>query len=293
MSIKRFLRVGGSAVVLRAFEPEAYLRAIDRNQVTCATGVPAMYQMLVARKDLFARYDTRSVRICFAASGQVPYGLQESMRTHFPNARIQEVYGATEAGFLVQPPDSSSGLVPVPGAEVRIAQEDGRECSVQEVGEILFRNPGVARGYYKNSEVTAERIRDGWYHTGDLVRRTAEGRYFVVGRKDDMIITAGENVYPKEIADILLRHSKVANACVVAVSHSIKGQVPVAFVVLRETDVATESEIKEFYFTHGAAYAHPRKVFFVKELPLSAPGKIDRNLLCAKAESAAGGASKA
>jgi len=284
MSIKRFLRVGGSVVILRAFDSEAYLRAIDRNQVTCATGVPAMYQMLVARKELFSRYDTRSVRICFAASAQVPYGLQETMRTRFPNARMQEIYGATEAGFLVQPPDGSSGLVPVPGAEVRIVREDGSECSVEEVGEIIFRNPGVARGYYKKSEVTGERIRDGWYHTGDLVRRTEEGRYFVVGRKDDMIITGGENVYPKEIEDILLRHSKVANACVVPVSHSIKGQVPVAFVVLREADVATESEIKEFYFAHGAAYTHPRRVFFVKELPLSAPGTIDRNALRAKAE---------
>jgi long-chain acyl-CoA synthetase len=284
MSIKRFLRVGGSVVILWAFDPEAYLGAIDRNQVTCATGVPAMYQMLVARKDLFSRYDTRSVRICFAASAQVPHGLQESMRAHFPNARMQEIYGATEAGFLVQPPDGSSRLVPVPGAEVRIVREDGGECSVEEVGEILFRNPGVARGYYKNSEVSAERIRDGWYHTGDLVRHTAEGRYFVVGRKDDMIITGGENVYPKEIEDILLRHPKVANVCVVPVSHSIKGQVPVAFVVLREADVATESEIKEFYFVHGAAYAHPRRVFLLKQLPLTTSGKIDRNALRAEAE---------
>jgi len=286
MSIKRFLRVGGSVVVLRAFGPEAYLAAIGRNQVTCTTGVPAMYQMLVARKELFSRYDTRSVRICFVASAQVPYGLQETMRTYFPNARMQEIYGATEAGFLVQSQDGPSGLIPVPGAEVRVIRESGSECSVDEVGEIIFRNPGVARGYYKNPEVTAERIRDGWYHTGDLARRTDEGRYFIMGRKDDMIITGGENVYPKEIEDILLRHPKVANACVVPISHSVKGQVPVAFVVLRDADGATESEIKEFYFAHGAPYAHPRRIFLVKDLPLSAPGKIDRNSLRAKAESA-------
>jgi acyl-CoA synthetase (AMP-forming)/AMP-acid ligase II len=284
MSIKRLLRVGGSVVLLRAFDPEGYLRAIDRHGVTCATGVSAMYQMLLTRKELFSRYDARSVRICCAASAQVPAGLQEALRTVFPNARLQEVYGATEAGFLIQPPDGSAGLVPVPGAEVRIVREDGSDCAVEEAGEILFRNPGVARGYHRNPEMTRERIRDGWYHTGDLVRRTGEGRYFVVGRKDDMIITGGENVYPKEIEDILLRHAKVANVCVVAVPHSLKGQVPVAFLVLRAATVATESEIKEFFFAHGAPYAHPRRVFLVPELPLSASGKIDRNALRAMAE---------
>jgi long-chain acyl-CoA synthetase len=286
MSIKRLLRVGGSVVVLRGFDPETYLAAVDRHKVTCTAGVPAMYQMLVAREELFSRYDTRWVRICFVASAQVPYGLQETMRTCFPNARMQEIYGATEAGFLVQSPDGSPGLIPVPGAQVRVIREDGSECSVDEVGEVTFRNPGVARGYYKNPEVTAERIRDGWYHTGDLVRRTDEGRYFVLGRKDDMIITGGENVYPKEIEDILLRHPKVANACVVPISHSVKGQVPVAFVVLHEPNTATESEIKEFFLACGAPFAHPRRVFFIVELPLSAPGKVDRKALCARAESA-------
>lgn len=289
MSIKRLLRVGGSAVILRAFTPEAYLAAIHRHGVTCTTGVPAMYQMLVARKELFSRFDTQSVRICFASSAQVPYGLQETIRTYFPNARMQEIYGATEAGYLVQPPDGSPGLVPVPGAEVRIVREDGSECQADEVGEILFRNPGVARGYHKNPEITAERLRDGWYHTGDLVRRTARGRYVVLGRKDDMIITGGENVYPKEIEDVLGRHPRVAAACVVPVRHPVKGQVPVAFVVLRERQGATEAELKEFFLARGAAYAHPRRVLFVEEFPLSAPGKIDRKLLRAQAESVVAG----
>jgi long-chain acyl-CoA synthetase len=286
MSIKRLLRVGGSVVLLRAFDPEGYLRAIERHRVTCATGVSAMYQMLIARKELFSRYDARSVRICCAASAQVPAGLQEALRTAFPNARLQEVYGATEAGYLVQPPDGSAGLVPVPESEVRIVREDGGECAVEETGEILFRNPGVAHGYHRNAELTRERIRNGWYHTGDLVRRTGDGRYFVVGRQDDMIVTGGENVYPKEIEDILLRHAEVANVCAVPVPHPLKGQVPVAFVVLRAAAAVTESELKEFFFANGAAYAHPRRVFLVPELPLSGSGKVDRTALRARAESA-------
>ncbi len=284
MSVKRLLHVGGSVVILRSFDPEAYLAAVARYQVTCTTGVPAMYQMLIARKELFSRHDTRSVRICFAASAQVPYGLQQRIGRFFPSARLLEIYGATEAGFLVQAPDGRPGLVPVPEAGVRIVREDGADCSVEEVGEVVFRNPGVTLGYYKNDEATGERIRNGCYHTGDLARRTEEGRYVILGRKDDMIITGGENVYPKEIEGILLRHPKIADACVVPVPHAVKGQVPVAFVVLRDAATASESDIKEFYLAHGAPYGHPRKIFFLEKLPLSAPGKIDRNSLRARAE---------
>ena len=286
MSIKRLLYVGGSVVVLRGFDPEAYLAAVDQYHVTCTTGVPAMYQMLIARKELFSRYDTRSVRICFAASAQVPFGLQQSIGRFFPNARLLEIYGATEAGFLVQSPDGSQGLIRVPHAGVRIVRDDGADCSVEEVGEVIFKNPGITRGYYKNADATAERILNGWYYTGDLARRTEEGRYFVLGRKDDMIITGGENVYPKEIEGILLRHPKIADACVVPVPHPVKGQVPVAFVVLRDAATTSESDIKAFYFAHGAPYGHPRRVFFLRALPLSAPGKIDRNSLRAEAEEA-------
>ncbi len=286
MALKRFLRVGGSVVLQQAFDPVQYLAAVERHAITCTTGVPAMYQMLVAKKHLAGRYDTRSVRLALAASAQVPDGLATALRTLFPNARLREIYGATEAGYLVQAEDGAPGLEEVPGTEVRIADEEGRECGAGESGEILFRNPGVTLGYYKNPEATAERIRDGWYHTGDLGRVSEVGRYIVLGRRDDMIVTGGENVYPKEIEDALLQHPKVSEVCVVSVPHAIKGQVPVAFVVLRPSEGATEAEVKEFFLAHAAAYAHPRRVFFVDQLLLSAPGKIDRSLLRKRAEAA-------
>ncbi len=283
-AIKRLLFVGGSVVLMPAFDPETYLAAIARHGVTCTTGVPAMYQMLLARPELFTRYDTRSVRFCFFGSAQVPSRSQEVIPKYFPNARIRETYGATEAGLLIQPPDGSPGLVPIAGTEVRVIREDRSDCEPDEVGEIAIKNPGVARGYYKNPEATGERIRNGWYYTGDLVRRTSQGRYYVVGRKDDMIITGGENVYPKEVEDILQRHPQVAESCVVPVSHPIKGQVPVAFIVSREPKEVTEPELKAFFLAHGAAFAHPRRVLFVDALPLSAPGKVDRSALRAQAE---------
>jgi len=293
MSIKRLLRVGGSVILRRAFDPEDYLAAVARYQVTCTTGVPAIYQMIAARGDLDARYDTRSVRCCFAASAQVPAGLQQTLKALFPKAYLQEIYGATEAGFMLQPPGSGGDLVPIPDAGVQIINDDGTECAVGEVGEITFKNPGVTLGYHRNPELTVERIRGGRYYTGDLGRQNASGCYQVVGRKDDMIITGGENVYPKEVEDLLLRHEAVAAACVVPVAHPIKGQVPVAFVVTRNGQAATEALLKQFALAHGAAYAHPRRVFVLPALPLSAPGKIDRTRLREMAEEAIRGGAHA
>jgi long-chain acyl-CoA synthetase len=285
MSIKRFLRVGGSVVLRQSFYPEDYLATVERYKVTCMTGVPAMYQMLVARRELLSQHDTRSVRCCFVASAEVPAGLQQALKDYFPNAYLQEIYGATEAGFMLQPVGGARGLVPIPGAGVQVLDEDGRECAMGEVGEITFKNPGVTLGYHRNPELTADHLRGGRYHTGDLGRQNSPGCYQVIGRKDDMIVTGGENVYPKEVEDLLLRHPSVAAACVVPVPHPIKGQVPVAFVVVRDGHAVTEAAIKQFSLERGAAYAHPRRVFFLKAFPLSAPGKIDRNRLRAMAES--------
>jgi len=284
MSIKRLLRAGGSVVLLPRFEPETYLAAIARHGVSCTTGVPALYQRLVDREELFRRYDVRSVRLCHVGSAPLSPALQAAIRAHFPNARLREVYGATEAGSLIQPPDGSPGLLPVAGTEARVIREDGSACDPGEVGELLLRSPGMALGYYRNPEATAQRIRGGWYHSGDLVRRSAEGRFFVVGRRDDMLIIGGEKVYPKEIEEILLRHPQVMDVCVVPVPHPRQGQAPVAFVVAREPRAVTESTLQEFFLRHGARFAAVRRVHFVDRLPLTAPGKVDRLALRARAE---------
>jgi acyl-CoA synthetase (AMP-forming)/AMP-acid ligase II len=209
MSIKRFLRVGGSVVLRQSFYPEDYLATVERYKVTCMTGVPAMYQMLVARRELLSQHDTRSVRCCFVASAEVPAGLQQALKDYFPNAYLQEIYGATEAGFMLQPVGGARGLVPIPGAGVQVLDEDGRECAMGEVGEITFKNPGVTLGYHRNPELTADHLRGGRYHTGDLGRQNSPGCYQVIGRKDDMIVTGGENVYPKEVEDLLLRGGRL------------------------------------------------------------------------------------
>lgn len=280
-AIKPLLLQGGSVVILPSFNPETYLEAVDRHDVTYTTGVPAMYRMLFSRPELFRKYDVSRVRFCFIGSAELTPELRDTVPRFFPNAMVREGYGSTEGGpvTLIQPADGKPGYISVVGAEHRIIREDGSDCEPGEVGELLLKNPGMLVGYYKDPELTAERIRDGWYHSGDLFRRTVDHRYFMVGRKDDMINTGGENVFPKEVEDVLLRHPQVADACVVPIPHAVKGVVPVAFIVLRQPEAASEQEIKEFFLARGPAFAHPRRIFFIDALPYSAPGKVDRKLL--------------
>lgn len=288
-AVKPMLYAGGSVVILSRFDPESYIAAIDRYKVTYTTGVPAMYNMIFARPELFERHDVSSVRIATVGSSSVPPELLRLMHRHFAGAHVTEIYGSTEGGpvTLIQPLDDAPGMLPVAETEIKIVRKDGSECDGEEIGELIVSNRGVLRQYYKNETASAERIRDRWYHTRDLTKRSKSGRYFIMGRTDDMIITAAENLYPIEVEDLLRRHPDVADAVVVPVSHSVKGQVPVAFIVLHRDAAANEEAIQAFALEHGPAFAHPRRVFFMDEIPLSGPGKVDRKKLCELAEAMA------
>lgn len=282
-AVKPVLLAGGSIVILPGFDALGVIKAIDRYRITYMSGVPAMYKMILAEREALRKYDMRSLRYATCGSAEVPQELIAEFQKVFRNAVMAETYGLTEGGPVPIIPTrwglkrrGSCGQ-PIPGCDVRIVDTDGlTDLGANEVGEFITRNPGLAKGYWKLPEVTARRFRDGWLFTGDLMRRDEDGFYYFVGRKDDMINVSGENVYPKEIEDILLRHMNVRDACVVSTSHEIKGSVPVAFIVEHERDKTTEEEIKQFFFKHGAPYAYPRRVFFVEALPLNGSGKVDR-----------------
>jgi long-chain acyl-CoA synthetase len=291
-AVKPFLLAGGSLVILPGFDALEVIRAIDRYQVTYLTGVPAMYKMILAETDALARHDVSSVRFAMCGSAEVPDELLREFRRVF-GAPIGESYGLTEGGPVPLTNTrwglkkrGSCGLA-FPGCDVRLVDEAGRDVGVDEVGELLTRNPGLARGYWKLPEATAKTFRDGWLHTGDLMRRDADGYFYFVGRQDDMINVAGENVYPKEVEDILLQHPNLRDACVVPAPHDVKGVVPIAFVVVREAGRTTEDEVRRFFLERGAPYAHPRRVVFLEALPLGGTGKIDRTALKARAREAA------
>jgi long-chain acyl-CoA synthetase len=140
-------------------------------------------------------------------------------------------------------------------------------------------NPGNLLGYHNLPDETAKRLRDGWYYTGDVCRRDADGFYWFVGRTDDMFVSGGENIFPGEVEALLQRHPAVHQALVMPFDHELKGQVPYAFVVPRSGVTVSEDELKQYALANGPAYQHPRRVFILDQLPLSGTNKVDREQL--------------
>jgi long-chain acyl-CoA synthetase len=204
----------------------------------------------------------------------------------FPNADVENGYGTTEAGPAVFGPHPR-GLprpalsVGYPLHDIGCALVDGPSA---DQGVLALKTRALMQGYLNLTAATAARMRDGWYLTGDIMRRDADGFYYFVGRADDMFICGGENIYPGEVEKLLERHPDVAQAIVVAASDDIKGQIPVAFVVPRPGANPTVEEIKRYALAEGPAYAHPRFVQFLSSLPVSGTHKIDRTALTAEAE---------
>lgn len=284
-AIKQGLTAGATLILMPQFNVEHYIAAIARYRCTVISGVPTMVSMVMARRDLLAQTDTSSVRTVMMGSAPSSPQLLADVRTHFPNAEPLVVYGVTEGGPVPlgphpqgrpRPPGSIG--VPYPGTAARLI--NGPHA---DEGELILKNPGILLGYHNLPDETARRIRDGWYYTGDVCRRDAEGFYYFIGRTDDMFVSGGENIFPIEVEQLLEQHPAVHQACVLPFAHDLKGQVPYAFVVLRSGARATEEEIKQYALSNGPAYQHPRRVFFLEQLPLAGTNKIDRETLRALA----------
>lgn len=293
-AVKPLLMAGGALVILPGFDAANVIKAISRYRCTYLTGVPAMFRMILNQKALLAEHDMSSLRWAACGSAMVPPDLLAEFQDTF-HAGISEGYGLTEGGPVVfesprfGPRKIGSTGLPLPGCEVRVVTAEGRDAGAGEAGELWTRNPGLAKGYYKAPEITAQKFdAAGWLHTGDLVRRDEDGYYYILGRLDDMINVGGENVYPKEVEDTLLLHPAVREAFVVPVAHAVKGEAPVAFVVLHAGHAASEDELKQFFLARGPAYAHPRAVLFIEAAPLGSTGKLDRTALKARAREQVG-----
>jgi acyl-CoA synthetase (AMP-forming)/AMP-acid ligase II len=280
-AIKQGLTAGAKLVLLPQFRVEQYIAAIGRYRATVISGVPTMMSMVLARKDLLASTDTSSVRTVMMGSAPSSQQLLTQLRTTFPNAEPLVVYGVTEGGPVPlgphpdgKPRPQGSIGYPYRGTEAKLIGGPS-----EQEGELLVRNPGVLLAYHNLPEETAKRIQDGWYHTGDICRRDAEGFYYFVGRTDDMFVSGGENIFPIEVQTLLEKHPAVHQAYVMPFAHELKGEVPYAFVVLRAGSDATEDELKAFALAKGPAYQHPRRVFFLDQLPLAGTNKIDQQQL--------------
>lgn len=270
---------GGTVVLERRFDPERSVALLDRAGIEATIAVPTMYQMLIDAGLLERRLPRARAMLC----GGAPCPESLIARMHEAGLPFRQGYGSTEVGpncFTLSPLDGphrvgSVGMAAFHG-ESRVVGDDGLDVASDEHGELWLRGPHVSAGYYGRPSHTDE---DGWYHTGDLVRRTADGFYYVVGRKKDMFISGGENVYPAEIENALDAHPAVHAAAVIGAPDRKWGQVGVAFVVPREAVLITEDDLLAFLRDRIARFKVPRRIHFVDALPANATGKVNKEKL--------------
>ncbi|MEM7696341.1 MAG: class I adenylate-forming enzyme family protein [Pseudomonadota bacterium] len=283
-AIKPRLASGGSVVLMPEFAARPFLTAIADHKVTHISGVPTVFTLLLEETDLLESLDLSSLQLAVVGSAPVHEALEAAMAEKL-NVAVLQSYGLTEGGpvMLGPPPDGrpvprGSAGAAWPEGEVKLVGADGTES--ERAGELWVKNPGVTPGYYNLPEVNAERFRDGWLRTGDLFVKDADGFFFFQGRVDDMFNCGGENIYPREVENLILTHPDVVDVCVVALPHATKGEAPVALVVVREGSTATEATLRDHTLQNGPAYAHPRRLLLeTTPLPLTGARKVDRKAI--------------
>jgi len=272
--------LGTRAALLRWFNPEDVLRTIQEFKAVSMAGVPTMFVYLLNYPDA-GRYHTRSMRSWGSGAAPLPVEVVEPFERKFGGILL-EGYGLTEASPVVSA-HRLSGVrklasvgQPIPGVDVTIQDPDDRVLPVGEVGEVCVRGPNVMVGYYKNPEETAQTIRDGWLHTGDMGRLDEDSFLYIVERKKDLIIRGGFNIYPREVEEALYAFPAVAEAAVVGKPDPVMGEEAVAFVVLKDGAGVTEEQVIAFCESRLARFKCPKQVRFVASLPKSPIGKILR-----------------
>lgn len=278
-----FLHRGARLLFVKKFDPERVLALCEAHRVTVLFGVPTTMDAL-ARAPTFAATKLDSVR--FAIVGGEPMSLELIQTWQARGVAIRQGFGMTEVGpncFSLDAAESTRkmGSIGLPNfyVDAKLVHDDGEECGTDEVGELLLRGPVVTPGYWRNERATAETIRDGWFHTGDLLRRDAEGFFFVAGRKKDMFISGGENVYPVEIERLLSTHPKIREVAVVGVKDPQWGEVGRAFIAPVEGAQLSADEVLSFLSGKLAKYKLPKSVVFRESLPKSDSGKILKRAL--------------
>ena len=272
-------------ILLPRFDARRFLEVAARYRCTLLSGIPTMFALMVRERDLIERLDLNSVRDVTIGSAPLTDALLTQVKALFPNAEVRNGFGTTEAGPAVFGPHPD--CLPRPPLSLGYPYDDVGcklvDGASDDSGVLALRTPALMQGYLNQPQATASRMRDGWYVTGDVMRTDENGFYFFVGRADDMFVCGGENVYPGEIEKLLERHDGVAQAIVVPAPDDIKGQIPVAFVVPRGGAATSAEDIKQYTLREGPAFAHPRFIEFMAQLPVSGTHKIDRTWLTAEA----------
>jgi len=269
---------GGTVSLLPRFDAKAAFEILERDRVTIFAGVPTMYFALLHHK-MEREYNLSSLRFCMTGGAPMPIEVMNAFERRF-GVPILEGFGLSEtspvASFnrLDRPRKPGSIGYPVWGVEMAILDDADRELPDGERGEIAIRGHNVMAGYWRRPDATKEALRSGWFHSGDIGYRDADGCYWIVDRKKDMILRGGFNVYPREVEEVLYAHAAVAEAAVIGVPHESHGEEVKAIVALRPGADATEDALIAWCKERLAAYKYPRSVEFREALPKGATGKI-------------------
>jgi len=284
------LYVGAKVVIMKSLRPfKRVIRAIRKNRVTVFPGIPSIFAILKDMK-LPKVFHTpviklfNPVRICISGAAALPAEILRGFERKF-RVPLVEGYGLTEAAPVVtlnpikKRKPGSIGKSLSENIELRIVDDKGSDLTAGGIGELLVRGPNVMQGYLKQEEASAETIKDGWLYTGDMARFDKEGYVFIEGRKKEMVNVRGLNVYPREIEEVLYQNNKIKEAAVIGIEDSHKGEVPKAFVVLKDGEKATEHEVIHYLRERLAGYKIPKYVEFRNALPKNTTGKILKRVL--------------
>jgi len=274
---------GYTLVIFDQINPITLLEGIQKYRVNVFESVPIVFQLLLGVKNL-ASYDTSSMKIAAMMGTSIPLPLLRAFQSAQPHIKVIQGYGLTETSpmiTLVDPEKAETKIGSigraVPGVEVRIVDETGRELGVDEPGEIITRGPHVMKGYFRRPDATAQRIRDGWLYTGDVGKRGGDGYYYHLGRRDDMIITGGLNVYPAEVENLIYTYAGVQETIVFPIPDAKRGQVIGAAVVPRPGSTLNEKELLVFLRANLANFKVPDRIVVRESLPRTTSGKSIRD----------------
>ncbi|MCG7407401.1 long-chain fatty acid--CoA ligase [Paenibacillus sp. ACRRX] len=282
--LNQAVHLAGQIVLLPRFDPKQVLAVIEKKQVSIFPGAPTMYIAINHHPDVKS-YNISSIRACVSGSAPLPQEVQEQFEA-LTGGRLIEGYGLTEASPVTHANNvwdyrklGSIGI-PFPDTEARIVNaETGEQLAVGEIGELIVRGPQVMVGYWQRQAETAAVLRDGWLYTGDMGKMDAEGFFYIVDRKKDMINASGFKVYPRDVEEVLFEHPDIKEAVVIGVPDAYRGETVKAYVILKDGSDVTAEQIIAWCRGHLAAFKVPRLVEFRTELPKTMVGKVLRRKL--------------
>jgi acyl-CoA synthetase (AMP-forming)/AMP-acid ligase II len=284
----------GSQIALLNFEPKLALETIQKEQITFTNFVPTTIQMLIAREDI-GQYDLSSLEVLLYGGSPIPEPVLREAMTRIPNAGFRQTFATTEtgcAGTVLEPREHAAALNdpafahrllscgrPQINVDVRVTGANDEALPPGEIGEIAVRTEANMIGYWNNAEATAKTIRNGWLHTGDMARLDEDGYFYLVDRKNDLIVSGALNVYPSEVERVIHEHPAVYEVAVIGIPSERWGEEVKAIVALRPDAQASETDIIKYCEGKIAGFKKPKSVDFVEKLPRNLTGKILRREL--------------